>query len=143
MAAAAEGDEAGDALAGGARAPLPLPPPSSPPATAAAAAAVPSPSPLAQKKVEEAANLGSLGNAAADGSLDPLDLAALAALGDDEQLAALLEGMLREGEGGDELFRRVFKRVDGAVTEALMMASAEEGAEGAGGGGGGGGGLEE
>ena len=62
--------------------------------------------------------------AAAPGSLD---LAALAEVGDDEQLAALLEGMLR---GGDELFLRVFERVDGAVTEALM-ASAAEGAEGA------------
>lgn len=50
-----------------------------------------------------------------------LDLAALASsLADDDQLAALLESMIR----GDELFRRVFERVDGAVAEALMAAGA-------------------
>ena len=49
-----------------------------------------------------------------------LDLDALASLGDDEQLASLLEGMLRE----DALFRRVFERVDGAVSEALMASGA-------------------
>jgi hypothetical protein len=82
---------------------------------------------LPQKQVEETAMV--LAAAAAPGSLDvsananDLDLAALAELGDDEQLAALLGGMLREGSGGDELFRRVFERVDGAVTELLMAVS--------------------
>lgn len=116
---------------------LSLPPPVAPAVAAAAAtaAAVPIPPLWRQKNTGEAEKaaapageaaagaapegLAGDGEAGEDPDLD-LDLGALAALSDDDQLAALLENMLR----GDELFRMVFERVDGAVAEALMAAGA-------------------
>jgi len=113
--------------------PPPLPVASLPPAAAAAAAPFhpDAPSPLPSQKEVSEETAAALGTAPEEKSLNAdLDLAALAALGDDEQLAALLEKMLR---GGDELFARVFERVDGAVTQALMASAASAAAEGAGG----------
>ena len=105
-----------------------------PPAAAAAVPSVPFPPPQSEKKADEENGKMEVeteegldkANDLEEGSLDldSLDLAALASLGDDDELASVLEGMLRgDGDGGDELFRRVFERVDGAVAEALMMSA--------------------